>query len=48
MIRSHMLRALAETKGRVDEAARLLDIPRSTLYTRLKNYGLSPGQLGAE
>lgn len=46
LTRSHILRALAESKGRVDEAARLLDIPRSTLYTRLKAYGVSPGQLG--
>ncbi len=48
LTRSHVLRALDEAKGRVDEAARLLDIPRSTLYARLKAYGVSPGQMVSE
>ena len=33
-------RALARTQGRVPEAAKLLAVPRSTLYSKLRIYGL--------
>ena len=31
---------LERVQGRVDDAAKLLEVPRSTLYTKLKRYGL--------
>jgi DNA-binding NtrC family response regulator len=34
--------ALARTGGRVPEAAKLLAIPRSTLYSKLRTFGLRP------
>lgn len=38
--RRHILRILDVCHGRVDEAARKLAIPRSSLYQRIKRYGL--------
>ncbi|MDF1562890.1 MAG: sigma-54 dependent transcriptional regulator [Deltaproteobacteria bacterium] len=38
--RDHINEALVRTSGHVGEAARLLGIPRSTLYQRLKKYGI--------
>ncbi|PLR75687.1 sigma-54-dependent Fis family transcriptional regulator [Bacillus sp. V3-13] len=35
-----MLEALQRTKGNVTAAAKLLDVPRSTFYKRLRKYGL--------
>jgi DNA-binding NtrC family response regulator len=39
--REHITRALTAEHGRVKDAARRLGIPRSTLYQKLKNYGIS-------
>jgi transcriptional regulator of acetoin/glycerol metabolism len=39
--REHIARALASEQGRVAEAARKLGIPRSTLYQKLKTYGIA-------
>jgi len=38
--REHIVRALAAESGRVREAARRLGIPRSTLYQKIKNFGI--------
>ena len=38
--RQYLCHALERTDGDKDEAARLLDLPRSTLYRRLTKYGL--------
>ncbi|HMI93644.1 MAG TPA: helix-turn-helix domain-containing protein, partial [Polyangiales bacterium] len=38
--RRHIAGVLERVQGRVDDAAKLLDVPRSTLYTKLKRYGL--------
>ena len=40
--REHITRALAEAGGRVAAAAQRLGIPRSTLYQRMKEYGIRP------
>jgi DNA-binding NtrC family response regulator len=40
--RAHIRNALLAEKGRVEAAARRLGIPRSTLYWKLKRYGLKP------
>ena len=40
--RLHIERVLAAAKGKVGEAAKRLDIPRSTLYQKLKDYDLKP------
>lgn len=37
----HIERALQAAQGRVAEAARRLDIPRSTLYQKIKTYGIT-------
>ncbi len=37
--RSHILRALAE-EGRVDAAARKLGVPRSSMYQKMKRFGI--------
>ena len=39
--REHIARALASEQGRVTDAARKLGIPRSTLYQKLKTYGIA-------
>ncbi|HSA92619.1 MAG TPA: sigma-54 dependent transcriptional regulator [Terriglobales bacterium] len=39
--RRHIERVLAQEQGRVEQAARKLGIPRSTLYERIKKYGLA-------
>ena len=36
--------ALIVENGRVEAAARRLGIPRSTLYQRIKEYGIHPSQ----
>ncbi len=41
--RIYILRVMDEEGGRVDQVARRLDIPRSSLYSRLKKYGVSKG-----
>ena len=41
VVRNHIERVLAQEQGRVDAAARRLGIPRSSLYQKLKVYGLS-------
>ena len=38
--RSHILRALDETDGRLQDAARLLDISRPTLWERMRRHGI--------
>jgi DNA-binding NtrC family response regulator len=43
MERRHIARALEEHKGRVDSAARALGISRSTLYQKVKRFGLDRG-----
>ena len=40
MERMHIKRALAAEGGRVKDAAQRLGIPRSTLYQKIKNYGI--------
>jgi DNA-binding NtrC family response regulator len=40
MERTHIRRALSKEKGRVKDAALRLGIPRSTLYQKIKNYGI--------
>ena len=37
--RQHILAVLQDVEGRVEEAARILAIPRSSLYAKLKRYG---------
>ena len=39
--RRHIERVLREAQGRVEQAAKLLDIPRSSLYQKMKNYGIA-------
>jgi DNA-binding NtrC family response regulator len=39
--RHHIERVLAAERGQVDRAAERLGVPRSTLYQRLKEYGIS-------
>ena len=41
MERRHIARALFEESGRVPQAAARLGIPRSTLYQKIKTYGIS-------
>ena len=41
--RAHILLVLTAENGRVESAARRLGIPRSTLYWKLKRYGLKGG-----
>ncbi len=43
--REHILGALVAEKGRVEAAARRLGMPRSTLYQRIKVYGIHPSQI---
>jgi transcriptional regulator of acetoin/glycerol metabolism len=38
--RSHILRILRRTGGRVDQAAKILALSRSSLYAKLKRYGI--------
>jgi transcriptional regulator of acetoin/glycerol metabolism len=40
MEREYIARALTAEMGRVADAARRLGIPRSTLYQKIKNYGI--------
>jgi DNA-binding NtrC family response regulator len=40
--RKYILQILGEEQGHVDRAAKRLDIPRSTLYQKLKAYGSEP------
>lgn len=42
--REHIQSALEAEHGRVEAAARRLGIPRSTLYQRLKDYGMRPAK----
>jgi DNA-binding NtrC family response regulator len=42
MEKSHIERVLGECDGHVDEAARILEIPRSSLYQKLKKLGIDP------
>ena len=39
--REHILGALDAENGRVEAAARRLGMPRSTLYQRIKDYGIT-------
>jgi transcriptional regulator with GAF, ATPase, and Fis domain len=43
--REHILGALVAENGRVEAAARRLGMPRSTLYQRIKVYGIHPSQI---
>ena len=38
--RRHIANVLDRSGGRVDEAARVLDLSRSSLYAKLKKYGI--------
>jgi len=40
--RVYYTRALEKSDGSIRAAARSMGIPKSTLYDRLKRYGLSP------
>ena len=42
--RQHIERVLQETDGKVAEAAVRLDVPRSTLYQKIKAYGIATSQ----
>ena len=42
--RDHIQSALDAEHGRVEAAARRLGMPRSTLYQRLKDYGMRPSK----
>jgi DNA-binding NtrC family response regulator len=44
--RDHIVEVLAAAQGRVDVAAEWLSIPRSTLYERLRRYGIARGRGG--
>jgi DNA-binding NtrC family response regulator len=43
--RDHIIEALVAERGRVEAAARRLGIPRSTLYQRIKLYGINAADL---
>ena len=43
--REHILAALVAENGRVEAAARRIGIPRSTLYQRIKEYGIHPSRI---
>ena len=43
--REHILAALVAESGRVEAAARRLGIPRSTLYQRIKEYGIHTSRI---
>ena len=45
MERAHIQEALLAEGGKVEAAARRLGIPRSTLYQRIKAYGITPSTL---
>ncbi len=45
MEREHIESALLAEQGRVEPAAKRLGIPRSTLYQRIKDYGITPSKL---
>ena len=42
--RLHIERVLREENGRVETTAKRLGVPRSTLYQKLKEYGLAPSK----
>jgi transcriptional regulator of acetoin/glycerol metabolism len=42
--RRHILGVMSELGGRVDQAARVLGIARSSLYARLKRYGVAQSE----
>lgn len=44
--REHIARALDSERGHVESAARVLGIPRSTLYQKLKTYGIARRRSG--
>ena len=46
--RQHITRVLSQTGGNVTHAARILDIDRVTLYSRIRKYGLRRGEEEAE
>jgi DNA-binding NtrC family response regulator len=43
--RRHIERVLRDQRGRVEEAARILGIPRSSLYQKLKKYGIAVSRI---
>jgi len=43
--RQHVLDVLARFSGRVDDAAEALDVPRSSLYAKLKRWGVKPSRI---
>lgn len=43
--REHIQSALEAEKGKVEAAAKRLGMPRSTLYQRLKDYGMRPSKM---
>jgi DNA-binding NtrC family response regulator len=45
---NHISRVLREERGHVERTAKRLDIPRSTLYQKIKAYGLEPSRPGRE
>ncbi|MEM1288150.1 MAG: sigma-54 dependent transcriptional regulator [Pseudomonadota bacterium] len=40
--RAHILRALEETSGRLQDAAKLLGVSRTTLWERIRRHGIQP------
>jgi DNA-binding NtrC family response regulator len=43
--RRHIERVLRQQRGRVEAAARLLGVPRSSLYEKIKKHGIDPSRL---
>jgi DNA-binding NtrC family response regulator len=43
--RSYIARVLDEEKGRVEEAAKRLGVPRSSLYAKLRRFGIVPSKI---
>jgi len=43
--KQHILRVLEEERGQVEAAAKRLGVPRSSLYSKLKRYGITPSRI---
>jgi DNA-binding NtrC family response regulator len=43
--RQHIVRVLEEERGQVESAAKRLGVPRSSLYSKLKRYGIGSSRI---